>query len=197
MKLSTISASRSAVAVLSLGLCTAMAGHAQAAKFIQTGTIVADSGGSFSLPLNFVQIGSAWRGKVQFDTAIPVTSRVDMSLLQSLYTQPSHGFTFLGSSTITGSSDVATTTSYSSRFKLGGWPYHLHQHLVVAYYSNGIAQLVGQTTPGTSVNYKLSTSGVPEPSTWALMIAGLGAIGVVLRKRTWRNLGNGRQSFAS
>ena len=183
MKLYSVSFIRSGSAVLTLGLLVAMVGQAQAAKFIQTGTIVADSSGSFSLPLNFVQVGGAWRGKVQFDTAIPVTSRVDMALLQSIYTQPSHGFTFLGSSTITGSSDVATTTSYSSRFKLGGWPYHLHRHLVVAYYSNGIAQLVGQTTPGASVNYKLSTSGVPEPSTWALMIAGLGVIGVALRKR--------------
>ena len=164
-------------------MSSALAGQAQAAKFIQTGTIVADSSGSFSLPLNFVQIGSAWRGKVQFNSSIPVTSRVDMSLLQSLFVAPSHGFAFLGASTITGSSDVATTTSYSSRFKLGGWPYHLHRHLVVAYYSNGIAQLVGQTTPGTSVNYKLSTSGVPEPSTWALMILGMGAIGTAMRKR--------------
>lgn len=185
------------LAILTAMMSSGLAGQAQAAKFIQTGTIVADSSGSFSFPLNFGSPGSAWRGKVQFNTSIPVTSHVEMTLLQSLHTQPSHGFGFLGSSTITGSSDVATTTSYSSVFGLGGWPYHLHRHLVVAYYSNGTAQLVGQTTPGASVNYKQSTAGVPEPSIWALMIAGLGAIGVAMRKRTWRNSENGRQSFAS
>lgn len=53
----------------------------------------------------------------------------------------------------------------------------------MAYYTNGLANLVGETSPGASVDYKLSTSGVPEPSTWALMILGLGAIGVAMRKR--------------
>lgn len=183
MDLFKVSVLRSGCAVLSLGLCVALGGQAQAAKFIQAGTIVADSSGSFHFPLNFVQVGSAWRGKVQFNTSIPVTSHVDMSLLQRLYVAPSHGFAFIGASTITGSTDVATGTTYISQFKLGGWPYHLHKHLVVAYYTNGLANLVGQTSSGASVDYKLSTSGVPEPSTWALMILGLGGVGVALRKR--------------
>jgi len=116
-------------------------------------------------------------------TSIPVTSHVEMTILQSLYTQTSHGFTFLGSSTITGSSDAATTTSYSSQFGLGGWPYHLHIKHLIAFYSGGVAKLVSQTTPGASVDYRLTTAGVPEPSTWALMIVGLGAIGAAMRRR--------------
>lgn len=189
MNLSKVSAIRSGVAAFSLALCPMLGGQAHAAKSIQTGTIVADSSGSFSLPLNFYPIGGAWRGAVQFNGSIPVTSHVDMSLLQSLFVAPSHGAAFISASTITGSTDVTTGTSYSSQFKLGGWPYHLHRHLVVAYYSNGLANLVGHTTPGTSVTYRMTQAGVPEPSTWALMILGLGGIGVALRKRASRRSG--------
>jgi hypothetical protein len=183
MNLSIISTIRCGTAALSLALCSMLGGQAHAAKAIQTGTIVADSSGSFSLPLNFAPIGSAWRGAVQFTSSTPVTSHVDLSLLQSLFVAPSHGSAFITASTITGSTDVTTGTSYSSQFKLGGWPYHLHRHLVVAYYSNGLAQLAGQTTPGASVSYRMTQAGVPEPATWALMILGLGGIGVALRRR--------------
>jgi hypothetical protein len=58
MNLSIISTIRCGTAALSLALCSMLGGQAHAAKAIQTGTIVADSSGSFSLPLNFAPIGS-------------------------------------------------------------------------------------------------------------------------------------------
>jgi hypothetical protein len=38
------------------------------------------------------------------------------------------------------------------------------------------------TGPGT-IGYTLTTAGVPEPATWAMMLAGVGGIGAAMRRR--------------
>lgn len=49
------------------------------------------------------------------------------------------------------------------------------------YYELEGVQLEGATRPGQSVNYSYTISVVPEPATWAIMIAGFGLAGTSLR----------------
>ncbi len=46
-------------------------------------------------------------------------------------------------------------------------------------------------TPGAAVDYAVTVSAAPEPSTWALMIAGFGAIGAAMRQRRRANHAGG------
>lgn len=49
------------------------------------------------------------------------------------------------------------------------------------YYDLEGVQLEGSTRPGQTVNYSYTISVVPEPATWAMMIAGFGLAGTALR----------------
>ena len=42
---------------------------------------------------------------------------------------------------------------------------------------------VGRTTAGATGSYRLILSAVPEPATWALMLAGFGMVGFAMRRR--------------
>jgi len=49
--------------------------------------------------------------------------------------------------------------------------------------ANYLAHVDDVTANGTTYNFETAAAGVPEPTTWALMIVGLGSAGAMLRRR--------------
>lgn len=48
-------------------------------------------------------------------------------------------------------------------------------------------KFVGNTTGTATYSGTIDFAAVPEPATWAMMIAGLGVVGMAMRRRTTRN----------
>lgn len=200
MRLSKVSAIRSGVAAFSLALCTMLGSHAHAAKiFTISGTITPDQNGnvyySDILPFPSVDYKSYTQGlNVRFSSPVFATVTIWPSGYYD-YFDPD-GEMIPGNDLVERPIDFNGTSTGADRYSApilhfqGGST--RRESFIDAFFTIDAYEM------SAPVSFTMNGfAGVPEPSTWALMILGLGGIGVAMRKRSWRKSENGRLSLAS
>jgi hypothetical protein len=152
-------------------------------KFI--GSTLTDSVGDATVPFHLDDI--CYRCKVAITTDAPATTG---TLFQyTFHFTPAHPANF---------------TPFNQQFGLYGWPSadaaiptYVHrvqqgaamsqtpagQRAYVSVLSMDSTSALFHAAPETKLNYSITVSPAPEPTTWALMIAGFAGIGAALRRR--------------
>lgn len=200
MRLSKVSAIRSGVAAFSLALCAILGGQAHAAKiFTISGTIAPDQNGngyySDTLPFPSVDYRSYSQGlNVRFSSPIFAAVTIWPSGYYD-YFGPD-GEMIPGNDLVERTIDFTGTQTGADIYSApilhfpGGWT--RRESFIDAFFTIDAFEM------SAPVSFTMDGfAGVPEPSTWALIIVGFGGIGVAMRRRSQRKSGDQRQSLAS
>lgn len=161
-----------------VALVLGLSGQAWAAKTIVTGTATTNASGQFifNLPI-------AWfNNSIDFESSIPMATFVRTNYTETLCYQhrcPEPSFTL----DLVKETTKLRTTHYSAIYGTGFWWTWYHRDRSKVINSEATATLFARTDPFTNFSYSLTYAPIPEPSTWALMILGFGAVGGALRKR--------------
>lgn len=91
------------------------------------------------------------------------------------------GYLFTGSMPLEGDIVVTTAFNIAPSVLVGTQSHVLIHQLQIADVESGIVPLASSTTPIT-----MTVSAVPEPESWLMMLAGVGLLGAVARRRTAR-----------
>lgn len=159
------------------------------------GSITTDSNGAGSLTLPL--LGSRWTRDtyLSFKTPFPVTLQVITTSTERV-TAGYFGGPLIGIYTHTQKTIPLTTNSYEVVYNVYGvYPLYLPNRQY-SYFYNQMASLEILSLPDTLINYSMTTHGLPEPSTWALMILGFGGIGAAMRRRASAGRGAARVSYS-
>lgn len=174
-------------------LCSTLAGYSgQSLAFttVASGMITTDASGMVIIPLTPLNhLGHLWRNKFSWSSDIPVALAVqqeyDMTIgTRSYWSRSTKPPAYIPGTTTT--THVSFVEPYGTSSRLtesfeGAWSgvsqYTTYQD------ANYMAALIAKTAPNTAVNFTLKIGSAPEPSTWALMILGFGAIGAAMRRK--------------
>lgn len=155
-------------------------GQAGAAKII--GSITTDSNGNGSLVLPLLGRRLPGYTHLTFKTPFAVTSQVIGTSTERV-TDKYFGGPLIGFYNHVQKTPIQTTTDYQTIYSVfATTPLYLPNRQYSFFY-NLRATLNISSTPDTLINYQMSLFGLPEPSTWALMILGFGGIGAAMRRR--------------
>jgi hypothetical protein len=126
------------------------------------------------------QFSSSFSGDTSFDDYIRFSTEGQQSIVASVSGSSGTNFTFTTFNLLDADKNLVATGSV-----LNGSPKVAFGFLESAQYGNFFLHVVGNTV-GSAAGYNgtITTSLVPEPGSYALMLAGLGLIGVIARKKS-------------
>ena len=178
--------SKTAALALASALAIAAAAPAQASPVI---TQVGQDLSTGSYDINFKGGTITFANGIGFPSYIAVSTN-DTGAVRTVFGSPStdftdRGYAFYDANTLGGFASVATSTPiYATngrnflglRVESGGQFYY-----GFAYTTDNVLNSYGfENQANTGI---LGTTAVPEPATWALMIAGFGLVGAAMRRR--------------
>jgi len=180
---------RSLAAMAALA-CASISGQGQAFTLVASGTTTTDANGVIIIPLAPLNhLGHLWRNKFSWSSDIPVSIGIsqswDMTIGTRSYWNGSTRPAVYVPGTITTYTNQGGIQQYGTFSKLvegfeGPWSgvsqYTSYQD------SNYTAAFIARAAPNTNVNFTLKVGSAPEPTTWAMMILGFGAVGMAARR---------------
>jgi hypothetical protein len=125
------------------------------------------------------QFSSSFSGDTSFDDYIRFSTEGQQTILASISGSSGTNFTFTSFNLLDADKNLIATGSV-----LNGSPKIAFGFLESVQYGDFFLHVVGSTV-GASAGYNgtITTTLVPEPGSYALMLAGLGLIGVIARKK--------------
>ena len=172
-------------AVAALGF----SGQVWAYTTLSSGTITTDATGVAVIP--FTQpttIGHLWRNKFIWLSTTPVNISVlqdyDLTIgYRGYYNTSTKPPVFVPGYNVT--THESPITNYGTGTKIIGKFTAPYSFTLFPTYqsSNYVASVIAKAGPNTSINYTLKAGAAPEPTTWAMMLIGFGAIGAAIRYR--------------